>query len=468
MLLVTLDESLAPGEGSRADGVWAPERRRLTLGLVLTITLVAFEALAISTVMPVVADDIGGLGLYGWVFSGFFLGNLLGIVFAGQSADQRGTAAPYLVGLSLFAVGLLAGGLAPSMGLLVVARVVQGLGAGAIPAIAYVTVGRSYPGSIRPRVFAVFSSAWVIPGLIGPAASSAITEAWGWRAVFLALLPFVVIAAVITLPALSRTQGPVLDGDGQPLEQDRRGQGLLLAFGVALVLGAVSGPSALVALPLALVGAPLAMRAFLRLVPAGTLRLAPGIPAAIMVRGILTFAFFGTDAYVSLSFQEVRNQPTWVAGASLTACTLCWTIAAWVQERWIHRVGPRRLVGVGFVLLAASIALMFGVLGPLPIPLAVGVWGLGGFAMGLSYSPLSVTVLGLAEPGREGSASASLQLTDVLGVALGTGMGGAFVALGESNGWATRSALELAFACTLAVAVAGVVAARRLPVALPT
>jgi MFS family permease len=76
------------------DGVWAPARRRLTTGLVLTITLVAFEALAIATVMPVVSDDLGGLGLYGWVFSGFFLGNLLGILMAGDAADRLGTRAP--------------------------------------------------------------------------------------------------------------------------------------------------------------------------------------------------------------------------------------------------------------------------------------------------------------------------------------------------------------------------------------
>jgi MFS family permease len=458
---VTLDDSLALAEPGPGDGVWAPQRRRLTLGLVLTITLVAFEALAISTVMPVVADDLGGLSLYGWVFSGFFLGNLLGIVLAGQAADQRGTAAPYLVGLALFAAGLLAGGLAPTMWMLVIARVAQGIGAGAIPAIAYASVGRSYPAAIRPRVFAVFSSAWVIPGLIGPAASSAIAEALSWRAVFLALLPFVALAAVITLPALSRTDGPLLDDDGAPLEEDRRGQGVLLTVGVALVLGAISGPPLFVAVALAAVS-------FLRLVPAGTLRLKPGIPAAILVRGILTFAFFGTDAYVSLAFQDVRDQPTWVAGAALTACTIAWTAAAWVQERWIHRVGPRRVVRTGFVILAVAIALMFGVLGAMPIPLAILVWGVAGFAIGLAYSPLSVTVLGLADPGREGSASASLQLTDVLGVALGTGLGGAFVALGESQGWATKSALELAFACTLAVSLIGVAAARRLPTTLPS
>jgi MFS family permease len=185
------------------------------------------------------------------------------------------------------------------------------------------------------------------------------------------------------------------------------------------------------------------------------------------VRGILTFAFFGTDAYVSLTFQEVRDQPTWVAGAALTGATIAWTIAAWVQERLVHTVGPRRLVMAGFAFVGIGVVGMLGAQDLLPVPVAIAVWAVAGFGIGLSYSPLSVTVLGLAAPGREGSASASLQLTDVLGVSLGTGAGGAFVAIGEGQGWATRSALELAFAVTLTVALLGIAAARRLPAALP-
>ena len=71
-------------------GLWAPQRRALTVGLVLTITFVASEALAVVTVMPVVARDLGGLRLYGWVFSGFMLGSVVGIVAAGREADRRG------------------------------------------------------------------------------------------------------------------------------------------------------------------------------------------------------------------------------------------------------------------------------------------------------------------------------------------------------------------------------------------
>jgi MFS family permease len=468
MQSVTLDEPLerrAP-EAVEADGVWAPHRRRLTAGLVFTITLVAFEALAISTVMPVVADDLGGLGLYGWVFSGFFLGSLLGIVLAGQAADRRGTAVPYLVGLGLFATGLCLGGVAPSMGVLVAARILQGVGAGAIPAIAYASVGRAYPAAIRPRVFAVFSSAWVIPGLIGPAASSAIEQALSWRAVFLALLPLVVLAAVITVPALTRSVPAIADADAGP-EEPRAARAVVLTLAVGGVLLAISGPPPWVAVPLFALAAPVAVWAFLALVPEGTLRLAPGMPAAVMVRGILTFAFFGADAYVSLTIQDVRDQPTWVAGVALTGCTIFWTAGAWVQQRWILTAGPQRVVMTGFGFVALGIAGMFASLGSLPLALAVASWSVAGFGIGLAYSPLSVTVLGLAEPARQGVASSSLQLSDVLGTALGAGLGGAFVALGDAQGWPTRSALELAFPVTFAAALLGISASRRLPTTLP-
>src|SRR5439155_15716488 len=111
-------------------GLWAPQRRALTTGLVLTTTFIAAEALAVLTIMPRVAHDLGGLSLYGWVFSGFMLASLVGAVAAGRDADRVGPARPYLVGLALFACGLAVAGLASSVAMLVVGRCPQGLGAG--------------------------------------------------------------------------------------------------------------------------------------------------------------------------------------------------------------------------------------------------------------------------------------------------------------------------------------------------
>jgi MFS family permease len=442
-------------------GVWAPGRRRLTAGLVLTVTLVAFESLAVSAVMPDVADDLGDLHLYGWVFSAFFLGSLVGIVLAGQAADRRAMSGPFAAGLVLFAVGLLAAGAAPSMPVLVAARAAQGIGAGAIPAIAYTSVGRAYPPALRPRVFAVFSTAWVVPGLIGPAAATAIADAVSWRAVFLALLPFVLVAAAITLPTLDALGAPEPDPDR--VDRRRVARALTLTAGAGLVLGGLTSGAVVPAVALVLAGAPLAAAAFVRLVPQGTARFAPGLPAAVAVRGVLTFAFFGTDAFVPLALTKVRDQPGWVAGAALTTATLMWTAAAWVQQRLVHSIGPRRLVRLGFVSLAAGIAGAYTCLGSLPVPAAIALWGAAGFGVGLSYSTLSVTVLATAPAGRQGWATSALQLTDVLGVALGTGMTGVFVALGDDLGWATRTSLTCAFAVCAGVALTGCLLARRLP-----
>ena len=165
--------------------------RGLTACLVLNVTFVAFEALAIATIMPLVAEDLGGIALYGWVFSAFLLSDLVGIVVAGEIADRFGPAVPFGAGLALFAVGLLIGGLAPSMPVLVAARAIQGFGAGAIPAVAYVVIGRTYPDALRPRMFAILSTAWVIPGLAGPALAALVADHIGWRSVFLGLLPLV-------------------------------------------------------------------------------------------------------------------------------------------------------------------------------------------------------------------------------------------------------------------------------------
>ena len=132
-------------------GLWSPGYRSLTIGLVLTITLVASEALAVSTIMPIVAEDLAGgdRTLYGWVFSSFILASLVGIAAAGVMIDRGSLTRPYLLGLGLFSVGLVVGGLAPSMPVLVAGRVLQGLGAGAIPAVAYVAIGRALPERLR-------------------------------------------------------------------------------------------------------------------------------------------------------------------------------------------------------------------------------------------------------------------------------------------------------------------------------
>ncbi len=443
-------------------GLWAPQRRALTVGLVLTTTFVASEALAVVTVMPVVARDLGGLRLYGWVFSAFMLGSLVGIVAAGREADRRGPAVPFVAGVVLFGAGLAVAGLAPSMGVLVAGRVLQGIGAGAVPSVAYATIGRSLPGVLRARMMAVLSTAWVVPGLLGPALSAEVARLFGWRWVFLGLLPVVAVAGAIAVPALIRLGPP----DSAPAPAHRIIDGIRTAAGATIFLAGLTlapgSGSVLAGLALIGVGVVAGLPALVRLVPPGTLTARRGLPATILLRGLLTFTFFGADAYVPLTITAVRHRSPVVASIAVTGATLAWTAGAWVQARLSETSDGRRLVRCGLVIILAGIAGMVLVLQPgTPVAEGLAAWTVAGLGMGLAYAPLSLMMLQKATPGQEGQASASLNLADVLGTAIGIGVGGAAVA--AAAGSDLRIGITAAFAAAAAVGLAALVLARRLP-----
>jgi MFS family permease len=460
---------MRPVDATSSDGLWSPGRRALTTGLVSTVTLVAFEALAISTAMPVVARDLGGLELYGWVFASFFLGNLIGIVVAGGLIDRGGLVGPFVGGLALFGAGLAVGGMAPSMAVLVAARFVQGLGAGAVPPIAYVAIGRALPESLRPRMFATLSTAWVVPGLVGPAIAGFVAETLHWRLVFLGLIPILAVAAVVTLAGLrSGVPAAPLPADSPEhaaaaASLRRLPLALVVAVGVGLIVAGLSAANLVVLVAGTAVGLAVALPAFRRLTPPGTLVLARGLPAAVLLRGVLTFAFFAADAYVPLALVEARGASPTQAGLALTAATLTWTAGAWVQARWLGVRGARVFVRGGFAVVAVGVLAFAAVLSP-AVPVLVGIlaWAVAGLGMGFAYSPLSIVVLRDAPPETAGAATAGLQLSDVLGTALGTGVGGAFVAAGERAGQISLG-LAWAFAVAVLIAVAGFVTSDRLP-----
>ncbi len=433
----------------------------------LTITFVASEALAVVTVMPVVARDLGGLRLYGWVFSGFMLGSVIGIVLAGREADRRGPAVPFAAGVVLFSAGLAIAGTAASMGVLVAGRVLQGMGAGAVPAVAYASIGRSFTGVLRARMMAVLSTAWVAPGLAGPAISAEVARLFGWRWVFLGLLPLVVVTGSIALPALIRLGPPA----AVKAQEQRLIDGIRTAAGAALILGGLTlaaGSGAILAglrligLGLIAAGGLVGLPALRRLVPPGTLRVRPGLPATIACRALLTFAFFGADAYVTLTITAIKHRTPVVAGLAVTGATVAWTAGAWAQARLSESWEGRRLVRAGMVIILAGIAGMVLLLQPaVPVAEGIAAWTVAGLGMGLAYAPISLMMLKQAPPGQEGRTSASLNLADVLGTAIGIGVGGAAVA--AKTGRDLQAGLAAAFIIAAAMGLVLLAVTRRLP-----
>jgi MFS family permease len=476
-----------------ADGLWSADRRSLTVGLTATITFAAAEALAVVTVMPLVARDLNGLSLYGFVFSAFLLGTMIGIVAAGRAADRHGPALPYVAGIVVFAIGLAIAGLAPSMLVLIAGRTLQGIGAGAVPAVAYVAIGRSLPDHLRARMMAVLSTAWVAPGLAGPALSAEVARLFGWRWVFLGLLPFIALTGPLAIPALVRLGRPaepadsghrLIDGIGVAAAAGLVLAGLTLAVGSAsdsaptggaVSAGAgvagtgVAGPvvvgTVVAGCLMVVAGCALGFAVLRRLMPAGTLSARYGLPATILSRALLTFCFFGADAFVTLTITILRQHSAVVAGVAVTGTTLAWTAGAWIQAKMNDRWEGRRLVRIGLVVILCGIAGLTTMLSS-DVAVTVGIvaWTVAGLGMGLAYAPITLLMLAEAPAGRQGWASASLNLADVLGSALGIGLGGAAIGAAVRFGWSLAAGLAAAFALTVIAGIAAMAISRQLPV----
>ena len=470
------DNRAAPAEsstepspaGTADDSLWAPGRRALSMGLILTITLVAFEALAIATIMPIVATDLRGVELYGWVFSAFLLASLVGIAAVGGLIDRIGLVRPFVGGLVLFGFGLVVGGLAPSMPVLVAGRFIQGLGAGAIPPIAYVAIGRSMPDRLRPQMFAMLATAWVIPGVIGPVIAATVAENLHWRMVFLGLLPIITTAGALTVLPLRRVMAADAGRAAASREPGdasfrRLPRAIVMTVATGVLLAGLTASDVVVIVPLAVGGLGVAAWAFRSLSPAGTLRLRRGLPAAIVLRGVLTFSFFAADTYVPLALQGWRGLSAESTSIALTAATLAWTAGAWIQARLIHQLGPAWFVRLAFLVVTLGMAGTATLLVPdIPIPFGIAALGLAALGMGLGYSALSLIVLRKARPGEEGVPASALQLADVLGTALGTGLGGALVAAGLRAGVADWVGLAGAFGVAVLAGLLGLLGSSRL------
>jgi len=438
-------------------GIFRGQRAGLTIGLLMAVTVVAFEALAVGTVMPKAEEDLGHLELYGWTFSGFLLASIIGITWAGTQADRHGPGRPLAIGMTLFGIGLLIAGLAPSMYVLVAGRIIQGLGAGALPAIVYVVIGRGYPESLRPRMLAMLATAWVVPGFIGPVIGGAVAEWISWRATFLMIVPVLPLAAWLTLPAIYRLGPP-----GSEPGPSRIGMAARVAGGGGLVLAGIATGNALFAIPLAIAGLAIGIPALRKLLPQGTFTARPGLPAAIAGNGFLNMAFFSADAFIPYMLTTYRGYSTFVAGLALTSATLSWTAGSWLQERTAHRTSRagRATFGGIFVavgLAATSVVLIEGV----PGVTVAFTWAVAGFGIGIAYPTFSLEMLASTPAGREGETSSAMKLTETLAGAAGIGIAGGIVASGEAAGWA-GPALASVFVLAGAAAVMTMVVARRI------
>lgn len=412
---------------------WTPvsspsSRRGLTIGLLTCVTAVAFEGMAVVTAMPAAAGDLGDLHLYAWAFTAVMIAQLVAIVVAGRITDAIGPVRPLLVGLVVFALGIVVAALAPTMVVLLVGRFVQGLGGGAVYLTLMVVTAVAYDPAERARIMTWYSACWMLPSFVGPVVAAWLSETFSWHWVFWAVLPFVVLGVALMAPGLahltSREQ-PDAAGAAQPVPTHAA---VAVAVGIAAlqVAGQRLDPMALAWLA---AGAVLLGVWFRRLMPQGFGPTASGLSSVVNTRLLVSGTFFGSQSFLPLML-TTRGVPLQVAGLVITVGSVGWMGGSWLQARPWLRLSRDRIIVVGAACVAAGIAL-----------LAVGAWLggtalalptlgslLAGLGMGLQSASTALATMQLSPEAEIGRNTSSLQVGETTGNALFAGAAGTIFA----------------------------------------
>jgi len=421
--------------------LFAPAWRNLSIGAIGLCSMMAFEAMGVATGMPVVAGALDGMSLYALAFASTLAGTVVAMVWSGPDCDRHGPYRSMAGGLVLFAGGLLLAGLAGSMHLLVLGRVVQGLGIGALGVALYVATAQAIPPSLHPRLFALFSSAWVLPAVIGPAISGYVVESFGWRWLFLGIAVLLLPTAALILPPLHGARARDTAVAAGPPRRALSWALLATAGCMGLSLGAGVGSWAPLAVALALGALVPAAR---HLLPAGTLRLAHGLPAVIALRGLNASAFFLCEAFVPLWLHEQRGWSITAAGLALTGGALAWSAGSHLQSRIRNDAKRQDWLRHGCLVLSLGIAVCGAtVLGWLPEGMLLVGWSMAGLGTGISLPMLGVLTLKLAPRAQQGTYSSALQLCAALSTCAALAAGG--VAFAELRGHSPTMAYVAVF-----------------------
>ncbi|GAA3539939.1 MFS transporter [Nonomuraea rosea] len=424
-------------------GVLSPRYRALSVGLVALVMLVAFEAMAVATAMPVVARDLGGMPLYNLAFSATLAASVIATVLGGRWSDVRGPLQPIAVGVVGFVAGLLLAGFAPTMEVFIAGRFVQGLGAGLIQVALYVLVARVYPGAMHPKVFALFSAAWVVPSMIGPAIAGFVVENADWRWIFHGVSLIVIPSALLLWRG---TAGQALEnGSAEPAPGLGRKLAWATVTAVAAALIQYGSALKLAGLPLLIAGVVLLAVALPRLLLPGSLRAARGLPTAPVLRGLAYGSLMAAEVLIPLMLMNERGLSATGAGIVLTIGALGWSTGSWIKGR--GTISHLTAIRGGAAMIAIGIALVSLVLiDSMPIAVAYVAMAISGLGIGALHPTVSVLVLEMSKEGEEGQNSAAVGVGESVFTVVAVAVSGAlFTATAENY------AVGLGFTVVLAV-----------------
>jgi EmrB/QacA subfamily drug resistance transporter len=415
-----------------------PPGYRFTIGRVLAIygaimvalLLAALDQTIVATALPHIVADIGGLKSYSWVITAYVLAMTVTVPLYGKLGDIYGRRLLYIVAITIFLAGSVLCGLAQTMGQLVAARAVQGMGGGGLFALAQATIGVIIPPRDRGRYQGLIGATFAAGSIIGPALGGLIVDNASWRWVFYVNLPVGIVAlAVIAIAIPKRVQR-------REHSLDLLGAALLAvgtsAFLLDLVWGGEEHPwtSAYVlgAFGVALVS--LTIFAFVErrakepILPFEFLR-KPIVASGVACVGLSAMAMVGTIAFVPLFVQGVIGSSAASSGIVLTPFMLGAVTASALSGQWISRSGhyrPNALVGP--IVLGIGLFLLSTMGTSTTNAEAAAFMVVSGVGLGLMMQVFVVAVQNQVPMRAMGSATALTQFARSIGATLGvTAMG---------------------------------------------
>ncbi|TAL94096.1 MAG: MFS transporter [Paraburkholderia sp.] len=406
-----------------------------------SMAMVAIEATIVSTVMPQIVTELGGLSLYSWVFSSFLLAQTAMTVVFGKLADLYGRKPVMLTGIAIFIVGSVLAGFAWSMPAMIAFRLIQGIGAGAMQPVALTIVGDLYPARERGKIQGYLASVWAISAVIGPMLGSLIIRDLSWAWIFWINVPIGIMSAIGFVRYLhehERHGKPSIDIAGAAL----------FTLSIASLMMALTdfGTSDYARGTLELVasivcGALFVVQERRAADPMISFALWSHRPiAACNVATVLSgMALMGLTTFLPMYVQGVLHRSPVVAGLALTMMMLGWPSGATLAARTFHRIGLRRTLIAGSVFLPLG-AVFFTTLTPGSTPVLAGIGSLVmGFGMGVVSVSSLILIQEIVTPSERGSATASNLFSRNLGSTLGAAMFGAVLNYGLSHSKGTAA-----------------------------
>lgn len=401
------------------------DRPLVVLALMLSMAMAAMEMTIVSTAMPTIVGELGGLSLYAWVAAVYLLTSTVTVPLYGKLADLLGRKPVMIAGIAIFLVGSIGCGLAHTMPVLIVFRGIQGLGAGAMQPLAMTIIGDLFDIRERARVQPWFGAVWGVAGLVGPLLGGILVKYLSWPSVFWINIPVGIAAMGVLSFAL------VEDVKPRKAKLDLLGAALLTGTVVAILLAAEN----VWPVPLA-VAAGVMLLAFIQVERRAPEPIVPldlftnrvlGLANALC--GIIGGIMFAVAMFVPLWVQAVAKGSPTEAGSSIAPMMVGWPIAAFFSGRLLPRLGYRPLVLFGVVLLGlASVALPFAATtGASPWALRAVATAMG-IGMGAASTALIIVAQSTVPWEKRGVATAASMFCRTIGGTLAVGILGAVLA----------------------------------------